>query len=274
MIVRGGRALRNMRLQLGFTLSDVAGASQQIAASKGDLNYSLSPSRLSDIESKGIAPSIFKFYTLAIIYRTDLANLLGLYGVDLEPTGSSGLAVPTPRSTHLVSEAGPAADVWGFDTERTQRIEALPRNPILSALASNVGSGPACSYGYIGSEDWTMHPLLPPGTFVQIDESKYRVAPGPFRSEYERPIYFVETRDGFVCSWCSIAGRRIQLVPHQQSHVSPRLLLYPKEATIVGRVVGMARTMCRIAKHGHQSSGSDRPDDSATLRANSSMRTS
>ena len=28
------------------------------------------------------------------------------------------------------------------------------------------------TYGYIGSEDLTMYPLLPPGTFIQVDESK------------------------------------------------------------------------------------------------------
>ena len=44
------------------------------------------------------------------------------------------------------------------------------------------------TYGYIGTEDFTMYPLLPPGSFVQIDETKNRVVEGVWRSEMERPI--------------------------------------------------------------------------------------
>ena len=63
------------------------------------------------------------------------------------------------------------------------------------------------TYGYIGTDDFTMYPILPPGTFVQIDESKARVVDGAWRSEYERPVYFVETRDGYTCCWCTCSKR-------------------------------------------------------------------
>ncbi len=36
-------------------------------------------------------------------------------------------------------------------------------------------SGEKYIYGYIGSEDFTMYPLLPPGTFLQVDESRSKV---------------------------------------------------------------------------------------------------
>ena len=38
----------------------------------------------------------------------------------------------------------------------------------------------------------------------QVDETKNKVAEGMWRSEFERPIYFVEMRDGYTCCWCSI----------------------------------------------------------------------
>jgi hypothetical protein len=34
------------------------------------------------------------------------------------------------------------------------------------------------TYGYIGSDDLTMYPILPPGSFVQIDESKKKAVEG------------------------------------------------------------------------------------------------
>jgi hypothetical protein len=96
------------------------------------------------------------------------------------------------------------------------------------------------SYGYIGTEDLTMHPILPPGSFVQVDETKNRVAEGVWRSEIERPIYFVETREGFVCSWCNLNRDRIVLQPHPLSPVPVRTLRHPQEAEVIGQVVGAA----------------------------------
>jgi hypothetical protein len=85
-----------------------------------------------------------------------------------------------------------------------------------------------------------MYPLLPPGTFLQVDESRSQVTQGIWRSEYERPIYFVETRDGYTCSWCSLKGDHIVLQPHPLSPVAVRVMRHPQEAEIVGQVVGIA----------------------------------
>ena len=79
-----------------------------------------------------------------------------------------------------------------------------------------------------------------PGTFVQIDESKARVADGAWRSEYERPIYFVETREGHICCWCSLQREDLVLQSHPLSPVPVRVLKHPQEAEVIGQVVGVA----------------------------------
>jgi hypothetical protein len=96
------------------------------------------------------------------------------------------------------------------------------------------------TYGYIGSDDFTMYPILIPGSFVQIDESKTRVAEGAWRSEYERPIYFVETRDGYTCCWCTLQHEGLVLQSHPLSPVPVRVLKHPQEAEVIGQVVGVA----------------------------------
>ena len=45
------------------------------------------------------------------------------------------------------------------------------------------------TYGYIGNQDFTMYPILPPGSFIQVDESRNHVEDGSWRSEYERRIW-------------------------------------------------------------------------------------
>ena len=96
------------------------------------------------------------------------------------------------------------------------------------------------TYGYVGSEDLTMYPILPPGSFIQVDESRDKVLDGGWRSEYERPIYFVETRDGHTCCWCTLTREEIILQAHPLSPVPPRVLRYPQQAEVIGQVVGVA----------------------------------
>ena len=95
-------------------------------------------------------------------------------------------------------------------------------------------------YGYVGSEDFTMYPLLPPGTFLQVDEARTKIEQALWRSELERPIYFVETRDGYTCCWCSLKGNDIVLHSHPLSPVPVRVLRHPREAEVIGQVVGIA----------------------------------
>jgi len=95
------------------------------------------------------------------------------------------------------------------------------------------------SYGYIGSEDLTMHPILPPGSFIQVDESRNNVLKGGWRSECERPIYFIKTREGHPCSWCTQSREELILPPHPLSPAPPRVLP-AEEAGVVGQVIGVA----------------------------------
>jgi len=96
------------------------------------------------------------------------------------------------------------------------------------------------TFGYIGTEDRTMFPILQPGSFIQVDESKVRVEEGAWASEYERPIYFVETRSGYVCAWCSLEGSNLVTQPHPLSGQRARVYRYRFEAEVIGQVVGVA----------------------------------
>ena len=70
-----GKSLRTLREKLGLTMRDVENSSQRIADKYRNEEFSIPPSRLSDIETKGILPSIFRLYTLSIIYRRDFREL-------------------------------------------------------------------------------------------------------------------------------------------------------------------------------------------------------
>src|SRR5215475_5636487 len=74
-----GKSLRTLREKLGLTMRDVEMSSSLIAEKYRNEEFSIPPSRLSDIETKGILPSIYRLYTLSVIYRRDLRELLSWF---------------------------------------------------------------------------------------------------------------------------------------------------------------------------------------------------
>jgi hypothetical protein len=236
-----------VREQLGFTIRDVEAASVRIAEQRRSDDFAIPLSRLSDIETKGVTPSIYRLYTLSVVYRRDLREILTWYGIDVNTTAAD-LHLSEPPHSHTSSALDsttlvqvPLALDPGFDSRKTMNLSRMIQQWGLVPMTYLAQMLPGTStYGYVGSEDLTMYPLLLPGTFVQIDEKKSKVQDGPWRSEYERPIYFVETRDGFTCCWCSVDESRLILQPHPLSPSSPRALKQPQEAEIIGQVVGVA----------------------------------
>ncbi len=229
-------------------MRDVESASLQIARRLSSEEYAIPPSRLSDIETKGVVPSIFRLYSLSAIYRRDYLELLSWYSVDLNAIPLD-IGAAQPPTSHLSTASSNIAQVSlpvrldpGFNLQKTtnlgRMIEKWGAVPVsyLSILAADQ----RYSYGYIGAEDFTMYPILPPGSFVQVDENKNKAVEGVWHSEWERPIYFIETRQGFICSWCHVQRDTIVLQPHSLSPVPIRILRHPQEAEIIGQVVGVA----------------------------------
>ena len=243
----GGQRLRVLREKLGLTMRDIETASERIARLRENEEYLVPISRLSDFETKGVIPSIYRLYSLAVIYRRDLREILLWYGVNLE-VQAPDLEISAPPKSHLSNALANLTTVRmpvrmdpAFDPRRTMNFGRMVEQwgPVPLAYLDQFAKVDF-TYGYIGSEDLTMYPILPPGSFIQVDESRDKVLKGGWRSEYERPIYFVETRDGHVCCWCTLTREEIILQPHPLSPVLPRVLSYPQHAEVIGQVVGMA----------------------------------
>ncbi|HXZ80848.1 MAG TPA: helix-turn-helix transcriptional regulator [Terriglobales bacterium] len=249
-----GQQLRLLREQLGYTLRDVESASIRIASRHKNEEFGIPVSRLSDIEIKGFQPSIFRIYSLAVIYRVDIRQILAWFGVDTSDMPNDVLLTEAPK-THLsqMMEAVPSVQLPvkfdpGFDLRKTtnlgRMIERWGIVPIQHiAPLINVDY----TYGYVGTDDYAMYPILLPGSFLQIDESKNEVVERAWRSEYERPIYFIETRTGYFCCWCSLKTDHIILQPHPLSPTPLRIMKHPQEAEVIGQVVGIAMRLDQVA---------------------------
>jgi transcriptional regulator with XRE-family HTH domain len=246
-VLSAGKKLREIREQIGLTLRDVEIASTALAEVRGIEEFMINPSRLSDIETKGVVPSIYRLYVLSVIYRTDFTQLLKLYGVDLGATAAD-FTICRPAKTHrleIVTDSGsvqvPVKLDPGFDLRSTTNLGRMIQDwGVVPLQYLHELSKQKYTYAYIGIEDRTMYPLILPGSFVQVDEERSRVEESRWRSEFERPIYFVETREGYVCCWCAVRKGEIILQSHPLSPVPPRILKHPHEAEIIGQVIGLA----------------------------------
>jgi len=242
-----GKSLRTLRERLGLTMRDVDDSSARIAEKYRNEEYYIPPSRLSDIETKGVLPNIHRFYTLAVIYRRDVRELMAWYGVDLNNLAAD-LSLVSPPKSHISEALASLSTAQvplhmdpAFDERRTTNLGRMVEQWGLVPLAYLAKFATSeFTYGYVGTQDFTMYPILPPGSFIQVDESKNKVVEGSWRSEYERPIYFVETRNGHTCCWCALHREEIILQPHPLSPVPVRILRHPRDAEVLGQVVGVA----------------------------------
>jgi len=254
--VRPGEQLKELRNHLGITTREVEEHSRKIAEAEGNDDFYISNAWLTQIENKQSIPSIHKLYSLSVIYRIKFADLLRLFGVDLEKIGRYQLATPLQK-THLTT-------LEVYDGERTvtfpirfDRGFRPEKTNLLSRMVEIWGEVPIAliqhldirhsQYGYIGLADYTLYPLLRPGSFVQIDDRLNRVSPSVYRTEFDRPIYFIELRDGYACSWCELQGNQLTLLAHPLSPCSSRQFAYPTEAEIVGRVTAVAMRIINFA---------------------------
>jgi hypothetical protein len=154
------------------------------------------------------------------------------------------------QNTHLASVESPDPEKAITFPVRFDKSFTLEKTNLLSRMVEVWGEVPValiqkldvrhCQYGYVGIEDYTMYPLLRPGSFVQIDNHPNRTGAAEWRTEFDRPIYFIELRDTYACSWCEMRGSQITLIPHPLSGCTIRQFAYPSEAEIIGQVTGVA----------------------------------
>ncbi len=234
------KALRNMR---HITVREVERASRRIADAKGDKRFCVSNGWLAQLENGRSEPGIHKLFSLSAIYRVEFLELTRLYGVNFNEIKKFE-HVASPQVTQILSPEAEPCELRSDPANAPLRLpkvvtNLVPNSKSISSFSSHRDHTETfISYGYIGLNDLTMFPLIRPGAIVRIDTGQNRVEPATWRNEYERPIFFIELRNAYACGWCELQGSHLLIIPHHLSPNAIRYLAYPKEAEIVGRIIG------------------------------------
>ncbi len=233
-----GGKLRAARLGWKLTLREVEERSLRLAQQWGNPAYRISASWLDRVERENRGLSATKFIVLASIYSLSVEQLLGLL-----PAAAGGPApledMSVPNATILAN--GPLeehAKLWLPDSlvSDTPPEETMLLPPVEGLLPSHYRRG------IIGQQDKTLEPMIPAGSIVLIDTQKKAIAGRrEWNHEFDRPIYFLLTRDGHIAGFCELDRESdwLTVIPHALSFEQNRRFRYRKEIEVIGTVVGV-----------------------------------
>jgi transcriptional regulator with XRE-family HTH domain len=231
--------LRAIRQQWGLSLREVERCSRSIARQRGDSSLQVSASWLVRLESEEHGLTVNKLIALAEIYSIPINQLLRCnYPGNGEPLTIDQL--PSPTATTLPVEGSQKSQANHLLSD-TPFPDQLPDDTTLLPK-KNAPFPTPYTRGIIGRLDLTLNPMIPPGSIVQIDTRNLAISSRKnWTHEFQRPVYFLMTRVGYVSGWCELDRNSewLTLIPHPLSPASSRRWKFREEIENLGRVISV-----------------------------------
>lgn len=233
-----GSRLRSIRQKWGFTLREVEERSLRISGQWGNPCYRISASWLDRIEREDRVLSGAKLIVLAVIYSLPPEELLALYTEGIQYAAQID-QFSGPNTTLLLTR-GPLEEHARLLIPDRIMSEPIPEETMLLPPEDYLPSH--YRRGIIGRQDKTLEPMVKAGTLVLIDTQRRSIAHRrEWTNEYDRPIYFLYGRSGYLCGWCDLDRSTdwLTLVPHYASYAPARRWKYRAEVEVIGRVAAL-----------------------------------
>ena len=234
-----GSKLRAARVQWQLTLREVEERSVRLAEQWGNPAYRISASWLDRVEREDGGLSATKLIVLAVVYGLTAEQMLGLCTpASADPTQLEQSS--RPNATLLLAKGAleEHARLWLPD-----KLVTDPPPEETTLLPAEQGVVPVhYRRGIIGQRDRTLEPMVRAGSIVLIDTRKRAIASRrEWTNEFDRPIYFLLTRTGYVSGFCELdkEAEWLTVVPHPLSFESSRRWRYRKEIEVIGTVAAV-----------------------------------
>ena len=232
--------LQAIRSQWGLTLREVEERSARLAREWGDSSHQISASWLARVERGKHELTIPKLISLATIYNLPPEELLRQCRPG-DGVPSQANPLPGPNTTLLLAEA-PLGGQARYLLPDSFVSDSAPEETTLLPPEDCPLPTPY-RYAIIGRRDRTLDPMIRAGSILKIDTQKRAIASRrDWTNEFDRPVYFLLTRTGYVCGWCELDkdSAWLTLVTHLLSHAPSQRWRYRKEVEVIGRVVAVA----------------------------------
>ena len=147
-----GQKLKRVRESLDLRYRDVEEASQRIAERHKNSEFIIALSRLADIENKGTVPTLYRLYSLCVIYRLDIHEVLDWYGVKVANLAADALTLVDIERTHVVGFTADAVSEVQLPLSLDPGID-LRRTSLYKPDDSTLGQVSAHASEWIGSQE-------------------------------------------------------------------------------------------------------------------------
>ena len=111
--------------------------------------------------------------------------------------------------------------------------------PLLMMLDVDWERGPLV---LIGTSDYMMWPLFPPGSLLQLNAKLRTIAEGDW-TEFERPVYLIEYNARFYCCYAQQKRQSLLLIPHEESPSRNIMTIPSREGRVRGRLTPVFRPL-------------------------------
>jgi transcriptional regulator with XRE-family HTH domain len=234
-----GTRLRKIRTEWGLSLREIELRSLQFVRASGNPAYQISASWLARLEREEHELTAAKLIALAAIYNLPYEEVLGYPPPEnRNSTTSNGQNGP---NTTLLLNGGRLEEEAKLMLP--DRFTSDPPPEETALLPPIPGTSPSPYKRVIlGRGDRALDPMIRAGSILQVHTQKRAIAPRKdWTHEFDRPIYLLLTRSGYVCGWCELDKEStwLTLLPHPLSHASSQRWKYRKEVEVVGQVVAV-----------------------------------
>ena len=234
-----GSKLRESRQKWQLTLREVEERSSRLAQQWENPSYSISASWLDRVEREDRELSATKLIVLAAIYSLTADQMIALCPASSKPRHQLD-ELMAPNATLLLTQGSleQQAKDWLPDSFLS---DPPPEATTLLLSAKDPLPTHYCR-GVIGRRDRVLEPMVRAGSIVLIDTRKRAIASRKeWTHEFDRPIYFLITRTGYVSGFCELdkESEWLTLIPHPLSYEASKRWRFRKEIEVVGTVAAV-----------------------------------
>ena len=250
--MRAGEWFKSQREQRSLTMRDLEMACRRIAETLNNPDMRVSDSTISEMEVRDRLPDVYKLAALCEALSLDWYEVLDKWGVwPAYPRIDDPVFIQEHTQPCVTRSRSNTSSIRlpqlreDIDVTVTQELRGIAESwhQVPIALLREIDSR-EYRYARIGSKDVRMRPLLMPGALVVIRPQSRITGCERIVTGLERPIYFLRLIDDFVCCWCELKeSKSLILYREPASPVVDRILRYPDEVVVVGRVVGIYNTL-------------------------------
>lgn len=210
-----GTILRRFRETWGLSTRDVEAKSSLIAQHWGDKAYFIDSSYFNKIETGQqsiLSVSMGKAVSMMEILSKGSGTLLKLCR---PPRGHILVEdfLGGPERTRTVEE-GRVAEGFSQLLSAADLCTHVPDNTTLKPLPDIYDISVPHPFQdrkrylrvIVGKSDLCLYPYVLPGTLLIVDREHRKIPTDrEFDNEFQRPIFLVDTHDGYFCCWCELA---------------------------------------------------------------------